>query len=215
MTCACCAASERQQFGSAIEAAAATDRWGTLRGCRSTSERWHSGVTGEVGDEGNKPVTTKTHVGSVQPAIVEGNAGGFAAVVGSTSAMKGSTVLPAPPLAAPVAKEFVMVPTGKLEPGTDSEGEVDERSIGAGESPHRAIGGAGSVARRGGGINAAEICPDESADDVAIAGACDGTVAVVTTARSCRCSLRRIRRDSSRWCRSPDRRRSKRKLCRR
>jgi hypothetical protein len=33
--------------------------------------------------------------------------------------MKGSTVLPGPPVAAPVAVELVMVPTGKLEPGID------------------------------------------------------------------------------------------------
>ena len=50
-----------------------------------------SGVKGEVAEEGNKPVMTKTQVGSAQPTMVEGNAGGFAAVVGSTRAIKGST----------------------------------------------------------------------------------------------------------------------------
>ena len=94
-----------------------------------------SGVTGDIGDEGSTPVATKTHVGFVQPAIVDGNAGGFTAVVGSTSAMNGSTVLPVPPFAAPVAIEFVMVPTGKLEPDTDSDGKLTNVALAPAKAP--------------------------------------------------------------------------------
>ena len=121
-------------------------------------------------------MTTKTHVGLVQPAIVDGNAGGFAAVVGSTSAMNGSTVLPVPPFAAPVAIEFVIVPTGKLEPDTDSDGKLTNVALAPAKAPNRAIGCAGCVARRGGGVNAAKIRPDKAADDVAIAEPCYRTV---------------------------------------
>src|SRR4029453_6074168 len=71
-----------------------------------------------VGD-GRMPVLRKPHSGSLQPAMIKGNAGRLAAAVGSFSAMNGSTVLPWPPVAVPVAVELVMVPTGKLEPGID------------------------------------------------------------------------------------------------
>src|SRR5215475_9733619 len=68
---------------------------------------------------GRMPVLRKPHSGSLQPARIKGNAGRLDAVVGSFSAMNGSTVLPGPPVAAPVAVELVMVPTGKVEPGID------------------------------------------------------------------------------------------------
>src|SRR5262245_59097182 len=71
------------------------------------------------GAEGNRPVFTNTQVATVQPATIDGNAGRFDDEFGSLSAMNGPTVLPAPPLAVPLAKELVMVPTGKLEPGID------------------------------------------------------------------------------------------------
>ena len=48
---------------------------------------------------------------SLQPAMIEGNAGGLEAVVGSLAAMNGSTLLPGPALAVPVAVDLVMVPT--------------------------------------------------------------------------------------------------------
>ena len=123
MTCACCAASEVSRSGEMKSRGGEVDGPDVVEGVAGRSGGM-GGVKGEVADEGNKPVTTKTQVGSEQPAIVEGNAGGFAAVVGSTRAIKGSTVLPAPPVAVPVAREFVIVPTGKLEPGTDSEGKL-------------------------------------------------------------------------------------------
>jgi hypothetical protein len=69
-------------------------------------------------------VLRKPHSGSVQPPTIEGNAGGLDAEFGSLSAMKGSTVLPWPPLAVPVALELVMVPTGKLESGIDPAGKL-------------------------------------------------------------------------------------------
>ena len=59
---------------------------------------------------------TNTHVGSVQPKMIEGNAGGLAAVVGFTSAMNGSTVFPAHHWPCRYS-ELVMVPSGKLEFG--------------------------------------------------------------------------------------------------
>src|SRR5215475_12318913 len=74
--------------------------------------------TGAAGG-GRMPVLRKPHSGSVQPARIKGNAGRLDAVVGSFSARNGSTVLPGPPVAAPVAVELVMVPTGKVEPGID------------------------------------------------------------------------------------------------
>ena len=135
MTCACCAASEVCRSGEMNSRGGEVDGPNVAEGVAGTSGGGTGGVNGEVADEGNKPVTTKTHVGSPQPAIVEGNAGGFAAVVGSTRAIKGSTVLPAPPLAAPVAKEFVIVPTGKLEPGTDSEGKLTNVAFAPAKAP--------------------------------------------------------------------------------
>jgi hypothetical protein len=68
MTCACCAASEVSRSGEM------KSRGGEFNG-QNVAEGvvgWRggmSGVKGEVADEGNKPVTTKTHVGSAQPAI--------------------------------------------------------------------------------------------------------------------------------------------------
>ena len=77
-----------------------------------------AGRAGRAAD-GSTPVFTNTQVGSVQPATIEGNAGRFDDEFGLLSAMNGSTVLPVPPLAVPLAEELVMVPTGKLEPGID------------------------------------------------------------------------------------------------
>ena len=103
LTCACCA-SDARNSGSSWSSGGDDDG---NEGC----------CCGDVSGDGSRPVLTNTHVGSVQPKIIEGNAGGLAAVVGFTSAMNGSTVLPAPPLAVPVANELVMVPSGKLEFG--------------------------------------------------------------------------------------------------
>ena len=134
------------------------------------------GVNGEVADEGNKPVTTKTQVGSAQPAIVEGNAGGFAAVVGSTRAIKGSTVLPAPPLAVPVAKEFVIVPTGKLEPGTDFEGKLTNVAFAPAKAPTALFVPPIALPVAAEASMLPKFAPTNSADDVTSANACDGTV---------------------------------------
>src|SRR5438309_1669742 len=89
--------------------------------------------SGEPG--GRMPVLRKPHSWSVQPATTEGNAGGLDAEVGSLSAMKGSTVLPAPPLAAPPALELVIVPTGKLEPGIDPPGKLMNRALAPAKPP--------------------------------------------------------------------------------
>src|SRR4051812_32523009 len=108
MICACCAASEVSRSGEMKSRGDEVDGPDVAEGAVG-GRGGMSGVKGEVADEGNKPVRTRTQVGSAQPAMVEGNAGGFAAVVGSTRAIKGSTVLPAPPVAVPVAREFVIV----------------------------------------------------------------------------------------------------------
>src|SRR5438132_12138309 len=89
--------------------------------------------SGEPG--GRMPVLRKPHSWSVQPATTEGNAGGLDAEVGSLSAMKGSTVLPAPPLAAPPALELVIVPTGKLEPGIDPAGKLMNLALAPAKPP--------------------------------------------------------------------------------
>src|SRR5262249_59605076 len=65
----------------------------------------------------------------------EGNAGRLDAEFGSLRAMKGSTVLPGPPLAVPVAVELVMVPTGKLEPGTDPAEKLMNRALAPAKPP--------------------------------------------------------------------------------
>ena len=92
-----------------------------------------NGVDDEPG--GRMPVLRKPHSWSVQLATTEGNAGGLDAEVGSLSAMKGSTVLPAPPLAAPPALELVIVPTGKLEPGIDPPGKLMNRALAPAKPP--------------------------------------------------------------------------------
>src|SRR5439155_22335702 len=89
--------------------------------------------SGEPG--GRMPVLRKPHSWSVQPATTEGNAGGLDAEVGSLSAMKGSTALPAPPLAAPPALELVIVPTGKLEPGIDPAGKLMNLALAPAKPP--------------------------------------------------------------------------------
>src|SRR5437660_808 len=95
----------------------------TVRPSGAAASRRRSGVggVGGVGGGGRMPVLMNPHRGSLQPAMTEGNAGGLEAEFGSLSAMNGSTVLPGPPLAVPVAVELVMVPTGKLEPGIDPD----------------------------------------------------------------------------------------------
>ena len=108
ITCACCANNEARSSGdnSSSEASSLSDDGG-------------DGGKGGNSADGSRPVFTNTQVGSVQPATIEGNAGRFDDEFGLLSAMNGSTVLPAPPLAVPLAEELVMVPTGKLEPGID------------------------------------------------------------------------------------------------
>src|SRR5262245_13930583 len=86
---------------------------------RSSGENGGSGSSIRDEGDGSWPVLTNTQVGSPQPAMIDGNAGGLDAEVGLLRAMNGPTVLPAPPLAVPMAEELVMVPTGKLEPGID------------------------------------------------------------------------------------------------
>ena len=81
------------------------------------------------------PVLMNPHRGSLQPAMTEGNAGGLEAEFGSLSAMNGSTVLPGPPLAVPVAVELVMVPTGKLEPGIDPDEKLMNRALAPAKPP--------------------------------------------------------------------------------
>jgi hypothetical protein len=74
-------------------------------------------------------------VESLQPATIDGNAGGFDAELGSLSAMKGSTVLPGPPVAVPVAEELVIVPTGKLELGIDPAGKLTNVALAPAKPP--------------------------------------------------------------------------------
>jgi hypothetical protein len=91
-----------------------------VSGCGSGVGVGVGGVGGAGGDaDGSWPVLTKTQVGSVQPAMIDGKAGGFDEEFGLLSAMNRLTVLPAPPLAVPLAEELVMVPTGKLDPGIE------------------------------------------------------------------------------------------------
>src|SRR5215813_14791029 len=78
---------------------------------------------------GKMPVLRNPHSGSLQPARIDGNAGRLDAEVGSFSAMNGSTVLPWPPVAPPVAVELVMVPTGKVEPGIEPSGKLMNRAL--------------------------------------------------------------------------------------
>ena len=77
----------------------------------------------------------KPHSGLLQPARIDGNAGRLDAEVGSFSAMNGSTVLPWPPAAAPVAVELVIVPTGKLESGIDPAGKLMNRALAPAKPP--------------------------------------------------------------------------------
>src|SRR5215475_13943908 len=84
---------------------------------------------------GRMPVLRKPHSGSLQPAMIKGNAGRLDAEVGSFSAMNGSTVLPGPPLAVPVAVELVMVPTGKVEPGIDPAEKLMYRALAPAKPP--------------------------------------------------------------------------------
>lgn len=134
MTWACCAASEVRSSGENDSRGGGVVSTAGVDGDTGSSDGVDGGK-GDISDDGSTPVTTKTHVGSGQPAIVEGNVGGLAAVLKSTSAINGSTVLPAPPLAAPVAKEFVIVPTGKLEPGTDSDGKFTNVALAPAKAP--------------------------------------------------------------------------------
>src|SRR5262245_57588534 len=161
MTCACCASNEARSSGdnSISEASNLSDDGG---------EGGKGGKGGKGGNsaDGNRPVFTNTQVGSVQPATIDGNAGGFDEEFGSLRAMNGLTVLPAPPLAIPLAEELLMVPTGKLEPGNRTRLEIDELGVGAGEAADRAVGAARGVARRARAIDAAEIGANESTDDV-------------------------------------------------
>jgi hypothetical protein len=85
--------------------------------------------------DGSWPVLTNTQVGSPQPWTIDGNAGGLDAEDGLLSAMNGSTVLPGPPLAVPLAEELVMVPTGKLEPGTESAGKLTNWALAPAKPP--------------------------------------------------------------------------------
>src|SRR5262245_54545060 len=78
--CDCCAASNSRSSGE-------------NGGSGSSIERVDS-VEGVAPGEGSKPVFTNTQVGSRQPAMIDGNAGGLDAEVGLLSAMNGSTVLP-------------------------------------------------------------------------------------------------------------------------
>src|SRR5262245_20799598 len=93
MTCACCANNEARSSGdnSSSEASRLSDDGG---------EGGKGGMGGKGGNsaDGSRPVFTNTQVASVQPATIDGNAGGLDAEVGLLSAMNGSTVLPAPPL---------------------------------------------------------------------------------------------------------------------
>src|SRR5215831_1155408 len=84
---------------------------------------------------GRMPVLRKPHSGLLQPARIDGNAGRLDAAVGSFSAMNGSTVLPWPAAAAPVAVELVIVPTGKLEPGIDPAGKLMNRALAPAKPP--------------------------------------------------------------------------------
>jgi hypothetical protein len=81
------------------------------------------------------PVLMKPHSGSLQPAMIKGNVGRLDAEFGSLSAMNGSTVLPGPPVAVPVAVELVMVPTGKLEPGIDPAEKLMNRALAPAKPP--------------------------------------------------------------------------------
>src|SRR5262245_61512195 len=109
--------------------------------CCAASNSRSSGETGGSGSsirdegDGSWPVLTNTQVGSPQTAMIDGNAGGLDAEVGLLSAMNGSTVLPGPPLAVPLADELVMVPTGKLEPGTESAGKLTNWALAPAKPP--------------------------------------------------------------------------------
>ena len=102
----------------------------------SGGEGGSGGMGGEGGVGGGRmPVLRKPHSGLLQPARIDGNAGRLDAEVGSFSAMNGSTVLPWPPAAAPVAVELVIVPTGKLEPGIDPAGKLMNRALAPAKPP--------------------------------------------------------------------------------
>jgi hypothetical protein len=111
--CACCAASCCASAGENESSACGVD------GCGSGAGMGGGGMGGVDDGGGSWPVLTNTQVGSVQPPMIDGNAGGFDDVFGSLSAMNELTVLLVPPLAVPLAEELVMVPTGKLEPGIE------------------------------------------------------------------------------------------------
>ena len=76
-----------------------------------------------------------TQVGSLQPPRIEGNGGRLDAEVGLLNATNGLTVLPEPPVAVPVAEELVMVPTGKLEFGTDPAGKLTKVALAPAKPP--------------------------------------------------------------------------------
>src|SRR5262245_3333258 len=84
---------------------------------------------------GRMPVLRNPHSGSLQPARITGNFGRLDAELGSLSAMNGSTVLPGPPEAPPVAVELVMVPTGKVEPGIDPAGKLMNLALAPAKPP--------------------------------------------------------------------------------
>src|SRR6476659_8689491 len=103
---------------------------------RNSGENGGSSVVGGSEPAGGRmPVLRKPHSGLLQPARIDGNAGRLDAEVGSFSAMNGSTVLPWPPAAAPVAVELVIVPTGKLEPGIDPAGKLMNRELAPAKPP--------------------------------------------------------------------------------
>ena len=93
--------------------------------------------------------------------------------------------------------------------------KVDERSVRAGEGSNRAVGARRwrcPPRRRQSMLP--KFAPTKPPMTSRVANACDGTAGDRLLDR-CRGSLRRTRRDSSRWCRSPRRRSSTRKSCRR
>src|SRR5438128_5817127 len=104
-------------------------------GKKATGWTKATGGSVAVGGGGRMPVLRNPHSGSLQPARIDGNAGRLDAVVGSLSAMNGSTVLPGPPLAVPVAVELVMVPTGKVEPGIDPAGKLMNLALAPAKPP--------------------------------------------------------------------------------
>ena len=119
ITCACCADNEARSSGDNSSSEARSSGDNSSSEASSPSDDGGDGGKGGDSGDGSRPVFTNTQVGSVQPATIDGNAGGFDDEFGLLSAMNGLTVLPGPPLALPLAEELVMVPTGKLEPGIE------------------------------------------------------------------------------------------------